>query len=71
MPACPLGQSRQAGGPEEDAEKWAAQMASYSAAIKKAQAEETRARLRYDSQINGVNTTVATMQAARSGALLP
>ena len=33
------------------------------AAIKEAQAEEQRAILNYSSQINGVNTTVATVQA--------
>jgi multidrug resistance efflux pump len=50
-------------GPEEDAQKWAAQVASYEASIKEAQAEETRARLRYTSDIGGVNTTVAAIQA--------
>ncbi len=50
-------------GPVEDAEKWAAQVAADEAAIKEAQAEELSARLRYTSEINGVNTSVATMQA--------
>jgi len=50
-------------GPEEDAQKWTAQVASNEAAIKEAQAEETRARLRYTSDIGGVNTTVAEIQA--------
>jgi len=50
-------------GPEEDAQKWAAQVASYEAAIKEAQAEETRAQLRYTSDIGGVNTSVAAIQA--------
>jgi multidrug resistance efflux pump len=50
-------------GPEEDAQKWAAQVAANEAGIKEAQAEVARARLRYDSNINGVNTTVAAVQA--------
>jgi multidrug resistance efflux pump len=55
--------AKQGAGPEEDAQKWAARVAAYSASIKEAQAEEKRARLRYASQINGVNTTVAQVQA--------
>ena len=50
-------------GPVEDAEKWAAQVAADEAAIKQAQAEELSARLHYTSEINGVNTTVASIQA--------
>lgn len=50
-------------GPEEDAQKWTAQVAANEASIKEAQAEETRARLRYTSDIDGVNTTVAAIQA--------
>lgn len=50
-------------GPEEDAQKWAAQVAAYEASIKEAQAEEVRAQLRYTSDIGGVNTTVAAIQA--------
>ena len=55
--------ARQGAGPEEDAQKWSAQVAAYEAGIKEAQAEETRARLRYTSDIGGVNTTVAAIQA--------
>jgi len=55
--------ARQGAGPEEDAQKWAAQVAAHDAGIKEAQAEETRARLRYTSDIGGVNTTVAAIQA--------
>jgi len=55
--------ARQGAGPEEDAQKWTAQVAAYEAGIKEAQAEETRARLRYTSDIGGVNTTVAAIQA--------
>jgi multidrug resistance efflux pump len=50
-------------GPEEDAQKWSAQVAADDAGIKEAQAEEQRARLRYQSEIGGVNTTVAAVQA--------
>jgi len=50
-------------GPEEDAQKWGAQVAAESAAIKEAQAEEQVARLKYQSEIGGVNTTVAQAQA--------
>ena len=55
--------ARQGAGPEEDAQKWTAQVAAFEASIKEAQAEETRARLRYTSDIGGVNTTVAAIQA--------
>jgi multidrug resistance efflux pump len=55
--------ARQGAGPEEDAQKWTAQAAAYAAGIKEAQAEVARADLRYTSQINGVNTTVAAVQA--------
>jgi multidrug resistance efflux pump len=55
--------AKQGAGPDEDAQKWTAQVAAYEAGIKEAQAEEARARLRYTSEINGVNTTVAAIQA--------
>jgi len=50
-------------GPEEDAQKWTAQVAADEAAIKEAQAELVRAELRYTSEIDGVNTSVAAIQA--------
>jgi multidrug resistance efflux pump len=50
-------------GSEEDAQKWVAQMRSDQAAVKEAQAEVVSATLKYDSQIDGVNTTVASVQA--------
>ncbi len=50
-------------GPEEDAQKWSAQVAADNAAIKEAQAEEQRSRLKYQSEVGGVNTTVASTQA--------
>jgi multidrug resistance efflux pump len=55
--------AKKGAGPEEDAQKWTAQVAADEAGIKEAQAEEVRARLRYTSEINGVNTTVAAIQA--------
>lgn len=55
--------AKQGAGPEEDAQKWAAQVAADTAAIKEAQAEEQRAMLNYTSQVNGVNTSVAAIQA--------
>jgi multidrug resistance efflux pump len=50
-------------GPEEDAQKWTAQVAADEAGIKEAQAEVVRAELRYHSDIDGVNTSVAAVQA--------
>jgi multidrug resistance efflux pump len=61
--------ARQGAGPEEDAQKWTAQVAADEAAIGEARAEETRARLRYTSEIGGVNTTVAAVQAELDQAL--
>ena len=55
--------ARRGAGPEEDAQKWTAQVAADEAAIKEAQADQLRATLRYTSEINGVNPTVATTQA--------
>lgn len=49
-------------GPEEDVQKWSAQVKTDEAEIKEAQAEVQRARLRYTSEIGGVNTTVAALQ---------
>jgi multidrug resistance efflux pump len=50
-------------GPEEEAQKWKAQVAADEASIKEALAEYERAKLKYDSMIDGVNTTVASVQA--------
>jgi multidrug resistance efflux pump len=50
-------------GPEEDAQKWTAQVAADEASIKEAQAELVHSELRYNSEINGVNTSVAAIQA--------
>jgi multidrug resistance efflux pump len=57
------GLAAQGAGPEEDAQKWAAQVAADEAGIREAQSEAARAELNYTSQINGVNTTVAALQA--------
>ncbi len=51
-------------GPEEEAQKAIAQLNTAEAAVKEAQAELERARLRYTSEIGGVNTTVAGDEAA-------
>jgi multidrug resistance efflux pump len=50
-------------GPEEDAQKWSAQFAMAEASVLEGQAEAQRAQLEYESQIDGVNTAVATVQA--------
>jgi multidrug resistance efflux pump len=55
--------ARQGAGPQEDAQKWTAQVAADEAGIKEAQAEQRRAELRYQSEIGGVNTSVAAIQA--------
>src|SRR4029453_7590783 len=55
--------AKKGAGPEEDVQKWAAQVAANEASIKEAQAEEQRARLRYTSDIDGENTPVAPIQA--------
>jgi multidrug resistance efflux pump len=59
----------QGAGPEEDAQQWAAELAVRRAGLKEAEAEELRARLRYQSQIDGVNTNVAAAQAELDQAL--
>jgi multidrug resistance efflux pump len=50
-------------GPEEDVQKWTAQAQAAQASVKQALAEDKRASLKYQSQIGGVNTTVAAMLA--------
>jgi multidrug resistance efflux pump len=56
-------------GPTEDVEKWNVQVITDEAGIKEAQAEEQRARLRYESEIGGVNTSVAAKRAELDQAL--
>jgi multidrug resistance efflux pump len=57
------GLSQKGAGPEEDAQKWTAQMQAEEAAVLQAQAEAERSRLKYESQFEGVNTTVASATA--------
>ena len=58
------GLAKRGAGSEDDAQKWTAQVAANEAAIKEAQADETTAELKYNSEINGVNTSVAEAEAA-------
>ncbi len=51
--------AQQNAGPVEDAQKWLAQMRADEAGVKEASADAQRSRLRFDSQINGVNTIAA------------
>jgi multidrug resistance efflux pump len=57
------GLAEKGAGPEEDAQKWSSKSDMTAAAVKEAQAEFERARLRFVSEIGGVNTTVAAVQA--------
>ena len=57
------GLAAQGAGPDEDVQKWAAQVRSAEASVTEALAQEKRATLRYQSEIGGVNTTVAKMLA--------
>ena len=50
-------------GPEEDAQRWDAQLKVAEASVKETSAELTRAKLVYASEIDGVNTTVAAVEA--------
>ncbi len=53
------GLAEKGAGPEEDAQKWNAQMNADEAAVLEATAEEERSRLKYESQWQGVNTNVS------------
>jgi len=55
--------AQQSAGSEEDLQKWSAQLKAGEASLQEAVAEADRARLKYESQINGVNTTVASAEA--------
>ncbi|MCG6867953.1 MAG: biotin/lipoyl-binding protein [Gammaproteobacteria bacterium] len=57
------GLAKRGAGPQEDAQKWAAQVAAAEAGILEAEADEKRARLLYESEIDGVHTTVAEIAA--------
>ncbi len=53
------GLAQKGAGPEEDAQKWEAQMNANQASVMQAKAEAEHYRLQYQSQWQGVNTTVA------------
>jgi multidrug resistance efflux pump len=53
----------QGAGPEEEAQRWEAQLNVNEAVVKECAAELERAKLRYESQINGVNTSVLQVEA--------
>jgi multidrug resistance efflux pump len=52
------GLADQGAGPKEESEKWSAQVKVEEAGVKAAEAEAERSRLKYESQMNGVNTGV-------------
>jgi multidrug resistance efflux pump len=58
------GLAEKGAGPEEEAQKSSAQLTVAEASVKESQADLERARLRYESEIGGVNTTVAGAEAA-------
>jgi len=55
--------ARTEAGTKEEAEKWTIQLQVDEATVQEAQADVARAKLKYESQINGENTTVAAVQA--------
>jgi multidrug resistance efflux pump len=55
--------ARTQAGTKEEAVKWTIQLQVDEATVKEAQADVARTKLKYESQINGVNTTVASAQA--------
>lgn len=55
--------AKKGAGPQEDAQKWGAQLQVAEATVQESLAEVQRARVKYESQIGGVNTAVATAQA--------
>jgi len=57
------GLAQKGAGPEEDAQKWQAQMSADEAAVAEATAEAERTRLKYQAEYKGVNPTVATATA--------
>lgn len=57
------GLAQKGAGPEEDAQKWSAQMNATEAAVMEAASEAEHSRLKYESQWQGVNTNVATATA--------
>jgi multidrug resistance efflux pump len=61
------GLAQKGAGPEEDAQKWQAQMNADQASVMEATAEAARAWLKYHSQWEGVNTTVSEATAELRG----
>jgi multidrug resistance efflux pump len=57
------GLAQNGAGPDEDAAKWKAQMNADEAAVLEATADAQRSRLKYQSEWEGVNTTVAVAAA--------
>jgi multidrug resistance efflux pump len=57
------GLASQKAGPQEEAQKSIAQLQVAEASVKQTKAELERSQLKYDSQINGTNTTVAQVEA--------
>jgi multidrug resistance efflux pump len=55
--------ARTQAGTKEEVEKWTIQLQVDQASVLEAEADVARIKLKYESQINGVNTTVATVQA--------
>jgi len=60
--------ARDQAGTKEEVEKWTIELQVDEATVLEAQADVDRAKLKYESQINGVNTTVAAVQAQLSEA---
>lgn len=56
-------------GPQEDAQRGAAQFITKEAAVKETAAELERARIEYQSNVNGINTGVAAIEAQLAQAL--
>ena len=55
--------ARDSAGTKEQAEKWTIQLQVAEATVLEAAADVQRAKLKFESQINGENTTVASVQA--------
>ena len=55
--------ARDEAGTKEEVEKWTIELQVDQATVLEAQADVDRAKLKYESQINGENTTVAEVQA--------
>ncbi|MGB0133214.1 HlyD family secretion protein [Dokdonella sp.] len=58
-----IGLAKQGAGTEEDAQKWSAQLKIAQASVREAKSQLERAELKYHSDIDGVNTTVAAIES--------